>query len=500
VDGHDRSVTFSADSQYSFFLIEPFFISHEAIFRARRSALLPRSIFSMSAPKLDNDLNWNSQLREITSSLISMARLDFGNPPSIRGTSPLDAVAVGLQALAEELQATVVAKEEAEKANRAKTHFLGNMNHELRTPLMTIIGSADLLKYSTLDSEQSELLECIQGASEDLRRLVTDVLDFAIVEAGTLVLEPRPIAIRDILESAAHQHARAAELKGLSLQVTLDQIPDMPVLIDGGRAAQALHNLIGNAIKFTPAGEIRVTGVGTCKGLTMDLIIDVEDSGIGIAADQLGHIFERFSAGDVSRSRLHGGAGLGLTISRALIEAMGGVLSVKSALGEGTCFRISINVPIVEKEIGRPPLEEEAHPIRRSVLVVDDQAVVRRVSSDMLRTLGCNVDVAISGAEAQTKVSQSHYDLILMDCQMPCTDGLESTKRLLESHPTQDLTIVAMTAHCTAADEEASLQAGMKGHLNKPFTIDELRTVVERFTDLNEQSSAHGETRDTSLS
>ena len=421
------------------------------------------------------------QLGEITESIIAMAQLNFNAPPPIHGDGPLDAVAVGLVALGEELQASLIAQRQAEEANESKTRFLANISHELRTPLTTILGSAELLEKSELNQRQFQQVQQVRDAGELLMRLISDVLDFSKIEAGTLSIEPFPFKVRDCLRRVVEAHKGQANEKGLDLHDQWDTLPDIHVRGDGHRIEQVLSNVLGNAIKYTTDGRIELSGEIIDTDDEILLKLTIRDTGPGIPPDQHNKIFERFTIGDSSNRRRQSGAGLGLSISQALTEAMGGQLTLQSTPGIGSAFSVQIPVQRVRTNADAPQTTHDQEALSCRVLVVDDTAMVRKVTADMLQILGCAVDVAASGHEAMAKVADQSFDLILMDCQMPVLDGLETTRRLLSIYPDRDLQIVALTAHSSKQDEEISRAAGMVDHLNKPFRLDQLKAFVQRF-------------------
>ena len=426
------------------------------------------------------------QLADITASIIAMAQLDFSSPPPTRGDGPLDAVAVGLMALGEELQASVSAQHLAEKANEAKADFLANMSHELRTPLTTILGSAQLLADTQLNPEQTRHVQRVREASSLLQRLISDVLDFSKIEAGALSIEPHPFRLRDCLRRVIESHREPATTKNLRLTESWSQLPDIHVR--GNRIEQVLHNLVGNAVKYTQTGTIHLAAEIETSADQFQLTLDVQDSGPGIAPELSEKIFERFTMGDSSIRRRQSGAGLGLSISRSLVEAMGGTLTLDSEVGKGSIFRVRLTVENGEQS---PPAHSripDSNQTSCRVLVVDDTDLVRHVTADMLAALDCTVDVAESGHEAIAKVAFQDYDLILMDCQMPLMDGLETTQRLLDLNPERNLQIVAITAHSSPRDEQMSQDAGMVAHLTKPYNLHQLQTLIQRFRPSTKES------------
>jgi CheY-like chemotaxis protein/anti-sigma regulatory factor (Ser/Thr protein kinase) len=241
---------------------------------------------------------------------------------------------------------------------------------------------------------------------------------------------------------------------------------------------QVLSNLLSNAIKYTQSGEVALTTQSQREGGLLKLTVSVRDTGSGISEDRLEQIFDRFTTGDASIRRRQSGAGLGLSISRSLVLSMGGTLTVESTLKHGSTFKVYLAMRVVDTI--EAPIKVH-HRIRQHdmhILVVDDTELVRQVTADMLEALGCQVTVASSGQEALAKIAFSDFDLILMDCQMPLMDGLETTRRLIDLYPERKLKIVAITAHSTARDKRMSEHAGMIAHLNKPYSLEQLEQLI----------------------
>ena len=427
----------------------------------------------MSAKSIDPAAK---QLIEITETIVAYAQLDFSQPPIVYSDGPLDAVAAGLIALGEELQAALVARDIAERSNEGKTRFLANMSHELRTPLTAIIGSAELLAASSLDPSQQQHLERIDAAASVLERLIGDVLDFSRLEAGALNIEEEPFVLSDVLDQVVSSHRDRAVAKGLELESCWDFEPGFSVLGDAVRLGQVIGNLVDNAIKFTTKGTVTLAAKHNEEGI---VYFSIRDTGPGIPSGDHARIFERFSAGDESLRRQHRGAGLGLSIVRALVECMGGEISMDSVLGEGSCFGFHLRLVQVDEAVPNGDEALTGRTLSRHVLVVDDTEVVRLVAVELLLALGCVPEAVSSGRAALALLaSGKEYDLILMDCQMPGIDGLETTRQLLAAHPQANLQIVAISAHATDADRAAYRAAGMVDHMPKPFRLADLQLLV----------------------
>ncbi len=364
------------------------------------------------------------------------------------------------------------AKIEAEQTTRAKTDFLANMSHEIRTPLNAVLGASDLFDATSLTADQREYLDLIRSSGDALLSLLNDILDLSKIEAGKMQLSLGPCDVR-LLGS------RIVDLLGVTarrkkLQLTFDCTPEVPqwVMIDEARLRQVLINLIGNAIKFTHRGAVHV--VVHAEGVNR-LRFSVIDSGIGLSEEQLGRLFQAFSQADTSTSRRYGGTGLGLAISDRLVSLMGGHFDVSSALGQGSRFSFEINaVPCAPPVV--KPAPTDALP-KLNVLLVDDNSINLRVSTDLLTHLGMTVVPARSGEEALAIIAQSRFDLVLMDLQMPGMDGLATTRLLFERVKERPM-VVALTANALEEDRQACLQAGMRDYLTKPVRKDAFARLI----------------------
>lgn len=383
------------------------------------------------------------------------------------------------------------AKEAAESANITKNYFVANISHEIRTPINGIMGMLDLLATTELTDKQRHFLEHARTSAAYLTEILGDLLDLSRIEARKLELKRTPFGLSELLAELNAPIFLLAEKKGLAYSCDVDGPLPRRVLGDPVRLRQVLANLIGNALKFTPRGSVRLQ-VAVEYEPEPWLVFEVSDTGIGIPQEKLQTVFEPFTQVDASPTRTHKGAGLGLAISRNLVELMGGTIRLESKVGVGTTFHIRIPCVILTRGEDKAGNAEE-QPISRlshmdlskyRVLFVEDNPVNQEVGRAMLESLGVPVDVVSSGAEALTALEGRTYDMAFVDIQMSEMDGFELTRRIRANPSLQrgrHLPVVALTAHAMRGHRELCLQAGMDDFLPKPISRVNLATVLVHF-------------------
>lgn len=368
------------------------------------------------------------------------------------------------------------------ETSRRKDEFLTNMSHELRTPMNAVIGIAHLLSLSQgLTPKDQKLVAMLKQSSDSLMGLINNLLDFSRLETGSLHMEQTEFDLAALVENAVMLLEVPAREKGLKLDLVFDPALMDRYIGDPLRLQQVLNNLLANAVKFTEQGGVEVAvGVGQQAGGTSTVSIDVTDTGVGIASDKIDVVFDKFMQADASTTRRFGGSGLGLSICKALVEGMGGQISVVSRPEIGSTFTVAVpmkNAP-GQAPAGRKGRQPHA---RKNVLVVDDYEPNIVVVTSMLEHLGYDYDVAQNGLEAVRRAERGGYDVILMDVQMPGMDGFESARRIraIEGEKRAKATpIVAMTAHVLDKDKAQCFDAGMNSFIPKPFEPGMLKDVL----------------------
>ncbi|MBF0543851.1 MAG: response regulator [Candidatus Riflebacteria bacterium] len=384
----------------------------------------------------------------------------------------------------------VFARKVAEEASLAKSQFLANMSHEIRTPMNGVIGMADLLLSTELDSKQKAFTEMIVRSGKALLTVINDILDFSKIEAGMLRLETIPFNLKDLIDEIFIILGKRTKEKSLSFTYSYPESVPSNVLGDPVRIRQILFNLLDNAIKFTEKGFIQLkASLKKIEGDKIEVLLEVEDSGIGISEPKLNAIFEKFNQADPTITRRYGGTGLGLTISKHLAEMMGGIMTVRSEIGKGTSFIVQIPFTRVENTdfFKQTPANSPSTMIQKKnskILVVEDDIINQKVIQGTLSRLGYGCEVVDSGAGSIETCSKNCFDLILMDCQMPEIDGFEATKsirKILSPKQYQKTPIIALTACVMEKDRQKCLDAGMDDFLPKPVEPDKLAKILEKY-------------------
>jgi PAS domain S-box-containing protein len=394
------------------------------------------------------------------------------------------------------------AKEAAEAANRAKSEFLANISHELRTPMNAIIGMADLALCEQLSPLVRDYLGTAKESADVLLRLLNDLLDYSKIEAGKFVLDAAPLELRASIREALKTLSARAKEKGLTLSCEVaPEVPDA-LVGDAVRLQQVLYNLVGNAIKFTAQGQVQVRVVAqaiSAEGAC--LRFSVSDTGIGIAAEAQARIFAPFVQADASMTRQFGGTGLGLTISAQLIALMGGRIWLESSPGRGSTFYFDavFACPPAPQRAAEPPSlagPTVGRPWRPlNILLAEDMAANQKVVTSMLSRRGHTVEVVTNGQTALERLQQQPFDIVLMDIQMPSMDGLQATAgiRAWEQAAGCRVPIVAMTAHAMPADRDRCLAAGMDAYIAKPIEMRRLVELVEGLSGLSAHRDGQGQ-------
>jgi PAS domain S-box-containing protein len=389
------------------------------------------------------------------------------------------------------------AKAAAESASQTKSDFLASMSHEIRTPMNAIVGIADLLAKTPLSPEQDRYVQIFRRAGDNLLHLINDILDLSKVEASQLELERTGFSLNDLLEKVTEMAAIRAHEKGLALVCEIAPHVPTDLIGDPTRLRQVLLNLLGNAIKFTESGEValRVTPDADAS-VPGALRFTISDTGIGIPGEKLVAVFERFTQADSSTTRGYGGSGLGLTISKRLVELMGGTISVESRVGKGSVFSFAVPLEIwagarrwPDAPAGAGP--EAARPAL-DILLVEDSPDNRTITLAYLQDTPYRVEIAENGAVACEKFIAGHYDLVLMDRQMPVMDGLAATRAMREWEQANHRTptpIIALTASALKGDQEMCMAAGCTAYLTKPIKQEALLQAIKEHSTVAPASS-----------
>ena len=394
-----------------------------------------------------------------------------------------------------------VAKNAAEAASRAKSEFLANMSHEIRTPLNGVLGFSDLLARESVRSDPTtycEYIDTIQSSGRHLLALINDILDISKIEAGRLEVEKIPCSPHEVIADVTSVFRAQAQQKTLDFQYRWASPVPNSIESDPVRLRQLLMNVVGNAIKFTEHGYVRVTA--RIDQPAQELAVDVVDSGIGIAADQQDTVFKPFVQADTSVTRRFGGTGLGLALSRCLARAMGGDLEVESEAGRGSRFTVRVatgnlaSIPFHPFEVleASPPTEpnsadgsDTSHQLSGTeILIVEDGPINRKLFEVILNEAGCKVTLAENGKVGYELGRQGSFDVVLIDMQMPVMDGYTSARKLRDAGVTTP--IIGVTAHAMVGDRQKCLAAGCSDYLAKPIDANKLLNAIGHQLQLDE--------------
>jgi len=388
---------------------------------------------------------------------------------------------------------------QAKKANKAKSEFLANMSHEIRTPLNGVIGFSELLSGTSLNELQYKYVDNIEKSADVLLSIISDILDFSKIEAGKLDLEFIKTDLKKLIRETLDILNYQAQKKGLELQVNLESTIPHFAIFDPVRMKQVLVNLIGNAIKFTEKGSVKViVHFSTVDKLTGSFNFQVKDTGIGISEEQKKRLFKAFSQADTSITRKYGGTGLGLVISNMLLKKMGSSLNVKSEPGKGSTFYFTIDTEYSyeKRDVKEPEPEKEALQVitgNPKILIAEDVSINRELIKNLLEQMIPQVQLSMAkdGEDVLEKATNDTYDLILMDIQMPKMSGLEATRKIREKErqTAQHVPVIALSAEVMKETIEKGMDAGMDDFLTKPIKYKALNEVMIKYLSANKRET-----------
>ena len=400
------------------------------------------------------------------------------------------------QAMERQTQQLAVEKEAAELASAAKGEFLANVSHEIRTPMNAIIGMADLALHGGLQEPQRGYIERVRSSADLLLGILNDILDLSKIEAGKIDIDSVDFDLDDVVRSVSDIVGVRAREQGLALSTDVDAGVPTRLRGDPLRLQQVLLNLMGNAVKFTARGRVALRVETMSQAIdAVRLRFTVQDTGLGMTADQMSRLFQPFTQADASTSRRFGGTGLGLAISRQLVERMGGLIDVASEPGQGSTFWVELPLGLVAPSARAAPLLAQRKPLVSlpgavdhpelaglRVLLVEDNEVNQELALTLLERVGIAVTLAGDGRQALSCLKSGSFDCVLMDCQMPEMDGYTATRLMRQEAQWARLPVIAMTANAMAGEREKVLEAGMNDHVPKPVPVSELYRKIAVWT------------------
>ena len=377
----------------------------------------------------------------------------------------------------------------AERASQAKTDLLANVSHEVRTPMNGVLGLSALLLDTDLDEKQKKMIAAVRESADALVGIVDEILDFSQLQKGQVELDTAPFDMRVLIDGVVELMQPRADAKGIRLESETPGMTSQRFLGDSGRIRQVLLNLVNNAIKFTDSGSVQVRGEVVDRAEKARIRLSVRDTGVGIPEHLLDGIFTRYRRSNSGSNRSTAGNGLGLSISKQLVELMDGELGVSSTVDEGTCFWAEFDLGFGQDTTLRViDTDGRSQVLIREgalVLVAEDDPTSRMVTEALLRKLSCEVDIATDGRQALEKAKANDYDIVFMDCHMPLIDGFQATKRIRQSPDKEELPIVALTASVAEEDRVRCLDAGMNDVVCKPVRTSMLAKALERWVPLS---------------